>query len=171
MLKELVERVKGFLTGQGRTRPVDRGLIEKSVKHWNKQPFPQSKLGYPLKPKTSQFKTLGRNKFPTVKQYRPVYNKLVEKPLLTLVKIKGVDKAGKKREFTTMLGHEKLITRGQLEKEAWKNVKQLIKSGDIPEEYEVKPTAIMPLIGFINIAYVEDEYPDIIDELNPAYFE
>jgi len=161
------EKVKSSL---GLPSKVDRGFVEKSVQYWNKQKFGQSKYGYPTKPKTVDMRRIANDKKPTVKAYRPVRSR-VDKPLLTVVQVRGRDKVtGKKKKFTVTLAHERLMSVEQIKKEAMKQADKLVKSPDIPDEYDMAVDSVVPIIGYLNVEALP-EFRDIIDELNPAYFE
>jgi len=161
------EKVKSSL---GLPSKVDRGFVERSVQYWNMQKFSVSKYGYQTKPKTVDMRKIADDKKPSVKAYRPVRSR-VDKSLLTVVQICGRDKVtGKKKKFTVTLAHDKLMSVKQIKKEAMKQANRLARNPDIPEEYDISIEEIVPLIGYLNVEALS-EYQDVIDELNPAYFE
>lgn len=147
-------------------KKVDNKFVEKLVKHWNKQEFKQGKYGL-LKPKPIDLRKIPENKFPSEKAYRPTLSK-TDKNFLTVVKVKGFDrKTRKKKEFTMVLGHDKRLTPKKLSDMALEQRDHLVEGGDMPDEYDVEVYDVIPIMGYFNV----NNFPDIIDKLNPKYFE
>lgn len=152
-------------------KPIDRSWIQKSVTFWNTQKFGVGKYGNPIKPKTSDLRKVNEKKMPSVRAYRPTLS-ATDKKLLTVVKIKGRDRRTQKtKTFTMTLGHEKIMSVEKIKEKTMSQKEALLKSGDMPEEYEdIDIEEIVPIIGFLNVNAFP-EYQDVLDELNPAYFE
>jgi len=167
-LSGAVDKVKTAIKGER----ISRSFVKEIVKYWNRQKFGTSKYGYPTKPKQASLKKVNTNKKPTVRALRPVRSR-TDKNFITIVEVRGRDKkTNKSKKFTVAVGHDERLTVKELKKRAEKQAGRLARNPDIPDEYDISVREIVPLISYFNVEGRDvQQYRDVIDELNPAYFD